>query len=176
MAERRNKQNVESVKSDGDIKADRSNQSANDELILNAEQIARKEALESHLSAVSLTLRKDSDLCWDFILYGQQSLNCEQIRDQMCKAHYLHNYCNFWLGRHIAYNTTQARKIKLEFHKWQELINHATLLTTKLKQFPEEWPWLKGITAAEWKKANDLTDNLTKQSKYRRNRGQSYRK
>jgi hypothetical protein len=135
-------------------------------LQLDNEQIGRKDLLESLLKEKKLYLRNDSDISWDYVLYGSQAQISDPyvITQRMCEAHYLHNYCNFYLGRRIAYNTNKDRGQVLPYQKWQELINRSTLLTTDLKKFPDVWPWLKGLSPDEWKKKHDLTKKLVRKT------------
>ena len=119
----------------------------------------RRSTLDAALQSVGLVYREDSELCKRYVEDAKGTP--EDVALSMCRAHYLHNYCNFMLGRRIAHNTMRRRgNGRLPYRQWQALINRCVLATTDLKAFPERWPWLDGIGAEDWMGKHDLTPAL----------------
>jgi hypothetical protein len=123
---------------------------------LNAVQMSRLNYLSRKLTENGLVLRKDSDLCWDYILYGDEASvsSVKQIVLHMATARYLHEYCNFQAGYDIAQRTSvqNARmgKDPLRYQEWLNLVNNSVLTTSKTCMFPRIWPWLNNTSPAMW--------------------------
>lgn len=132
-------------------------------LEINEEQKHRFLVLETSLKDIGLSLRDDSDLCWNFILYGNQASvsDVDMITQMMAKAEYLHKYCDFQLGYNIAQNIAKKRAKSGQppalQHQWVELVNSCVLQTTDLNAFPYTWPWLESISPEEWKRQHTLS-------------------
>ena len=131
---------------------------------LTDEQRERFVQLEQVIGEVGLYVREDSDLCWDYILYGEEakfSADPIVIARKMAEAEYLHKYCEFQLGYDIAQNMAQKRSRQgqppLDQQRWFELINSCVLKTTRTGKFPDEWPWLIGVSPKEWKRENNVS-------------------
>jgi|688.fasta_scaffold1630225_1 hypothetical protein len=128
---------------------------------LNEEQQERYNRLQQSMFHTGLTIRDDSDLCWDYVLHGSKAKvlkDPEFISKRMAEAQYLHIYCNFQLGYNIAQNIARKRKKQnlqpLPHQEWLELINTCVLSTTVLNTYPEVWPWLQNISIQDWKHQN----------------------
>lgn len=135
-------------------------------VMLNEEQVKRKEELKLKLVNSGLTLRDDSDMCWDYIYYGAKAkqINVDYIVLMMARAQYLHQYCNFKLGYKLAQNTAKNNasegKKSLNYNCWLDLVNRCVLATTRMKKFPDRWPWLEGISKEEWKARHDISSYI----------------
>jgi hypothetical protein len=133
------------------------------ELELTVEQEQRFAQLSDALKLVGLVVRQDSELCWDFILYGDEAKVTTDVADisqRMAKAEYLHKYCDFQLGYEIAQNTAKKRvksgQPLLPQQHWFQCINECVLQTTLLGTYPDVWPWLMEDTYSpdQWRRAN----------------------
>jgi hypothetical protein len=129
---------------------------------LSAEQQERYCLLTNKLEESQLIVRYDSDLFWDYVFHGKEArfLSIDIITLKLQKAKYLHEYCNFKLGYEIAKNTLGNQTIPKE--DWLALLRKCVLTTTKLRVYPEYWPWETGITPEVWKNTNDRTYEIKK--------------
>jgi hypothetical protein len=123
---------------------------------LSDNQMSRRNYLSRKLTESGLFLRTDSDLCWDYILYGDEATvsSVGKIVLHMTTARYLHEYCNFQAGYEIAQRTSaqNARmgKDPLRYQQWLDLVNSCVLSTSKTWMFPRIWPWLNNINPVMW--------------------------
>lgn len=132
-------------------------------LNLNEEQRQRLRLLKKHIRAQGIRLRQDSDVCWDYILYGEEAkfmTDPAKIARKMAEAEYLHKYCDFQLGYDEAQKQAKIRaqcgQVPLDRQSWLEAVNKAVLKTTRIQTFPEVWPWNLGISPHEWQLKNNL--------------------
>jgi len=130
---------------------------------LTFEQKSRKVELATLLNDQNIDIRNDSDLCWDYIFHADRARipDPERIVRMMQKAKYLHEYCNFQLGYELAQNETRETG-KLHKENWLALLRKCVLATTKLKGYPETWPWITGISGDDWKREYDVSLEITK--------------
>ena len=122
----------------------------------------RKLTMMSTLSYWGLEYRTDSVLIEDWIIKGKGG-RCKSLFElirHLCEAKYLHEFCNFDLGYHYALGALRLRQRKFEQNEWFRIIRLSVLLTTRTGVFPETWPWLSGISIADWKMWNDRTPML----------------
>lgn len=133
------------------------------EIDLAEDQKERHTLLETAMSAVGLEIRKDSDLSWDYILYGDKAKVSKDVTDistRMAQAEYLHKYCEFQLGYDVAQAIAKKRnktgQPALPYQQWLLCINECVLQTTLTGVYPERWPWLmeQSFTPEEWRVAN----------------------
>ena len=133
------------------------------EIELTAEQEERFARLSDAMQLVGLVIRQDSELCWDYILYGDKAKLTNDVGDisqRMAKAEYLHKYCDFQLGYDIAQNLAKKRakggQPPLPQQHWFQCINECVLQTTLLGEYPDVWPWLmeEGYTPDQWRRSN----------------------
>ena len=126
----------------------------------------RKEELVALLRKNGLEWRDDSSLCRLYMLLGGSTLfnDPKQIAHKMAEARYLHNYCNFELGRRIAMNTRDAREAqggkKYNRQQFLNLLRRCVLLTTSLDRFPWKWPWLNDTPPDVWMSRFDVSKAL----------------
>lgn len=104
-----------------------------------------------------ISIRDDSNLCWDYIFHGNNALTPSEIVLKMKKAKYLHEYCNFDLGFQIAKNTKIGI---LNKDDWLALVRRCVLLTTDIKRYPQTWPWELRISPEKWKKLHDVSYSI----------------
>jgi hypothetical protein len=131
------------------------------ELDTDAQQ--RASTLVAALSDQGVVIPSDSELCREYILYGEQAKVpiLHIVVKKMCESKYLHEYCNFDLGYSMA-------KGIITFHignavaqkKWMEMVRKCVLLTTGSTKFPRTWPWLQNVSARAWKAKHDRTLSL----------------
>ena len=124
---------------------------------------ARSTELRALLHSAGIaSIPRDSILCSDYIQLGENArvTDVQEIVKKMCECKYLHEYCNFDLGYHMAKGVITYRGAAIPRDQWRELVNKCVLLTTGLTRFPPQWPWLNNITPNAWKKDHDRTSSL----------------
>ena len=124
---------------------------------------ARRTELHTLLNNAGIaSIPKNSVLCSDYIQLGKNArvTDVQAIVKKMCESKYLHEYCNFDLGYHMAKGVITYRGAAIPRDQWRELVNKCVLLTTGPTRFPPQWPWLSNITPNAWKKDNDRTSSL----------------
>lgn len=117
-------------------------------LNLSDKQYERFKILKRFMKKEGIYIRRDSDVCWDYILFGDDAKflkDPSKIAKKMAEAEYLHKYCDFQLGYDIAQDLAKNRAKEGQppwsRQEWLEQINTAVLNTTELKAFPKQWPW-----------------------------------
>ena len=117
-------------------------------LQLDDDQKKRFVCLKGFMKKEGIYIRKDPDICWDYILFGDEAKFLKdpaQIARKMAEAEYLHKYCDFQLGYETAQKQAKIRAANGQppwnRQQWLEQVNTAVLHTTELRQFPEQWPW-----------------------------------
>ena len=113
---------------------------------LSNDQLNRFYILNDALADVQLSIRQDSDLCWNYILHNHSTFSVQDIVQRLCQAEYLHKYCDFQQGYINAQNIAKTRYhqglLPLPKQQWHDLINSEVLKTTPTQKFPEKWPWM----------------------------------
>ena len=127
----------------------------------NARKI-REQILRLALHKRSIAWRNDSLLCRNFVTNNRPSYDLETTVRKMEQARYLHEYCNFELGREIAANTAGENRDEYEHQEWLDLVKRCVLATTRYKSFPIVWPWVLGISPDRWKKQHDISSQIFK--------------
>lgn len=131
-------------------------------MMLRLEKEDRRSQLINALGELELTLRDDSFICHDYIENGERANipNVHNIVQKMAQARYLHQYCNFKLGYQIAHGVMRYNGSHFPQQKWFEVVSRCVLLTTVDGKFPSEWPWLRGVSPADYKRRHDLTQHI----------------
>ena len=104
-----------------------------------AEQRQRLDDLSLKLTAGGVELRRDSSLCWNYILRGEGQVDTIVLKMQ--QARYLHEYCDFAEGHRQAVRLAQVYNVVLSRTQWLAFVQQCVLKTTASGEFPVEWPW-----------------------------------
>jgi hypothetical protein len=126
----------------------------------------RRHVLMRELSKYGLHLRSDSQLCNEYIEYGEdaQYNDVNTIVSKMCEAHFFHFYCNHEVGHLIAVNTKRHRKSRhrrrYSGQQFLRLLRRCILLTTRYNRLPDIWPWTVDISPQEWRHHHDISHLL----------------
>jgi hypothetical protein len=125
----------------------------------NARKI-REQTLRLVLHQRSMQWREDSLLCRNFVTNNKPSFDLETTVRKMEQARFLHEYCNFEIGRQIAINTAGKNRDQYNHQMWLDLVKRCVLATTRYKSFPIVWPWALGISPNQWKKCHDISSHI----------------
>ena len=122
-------------------------------------EMRRKDILTGALLMVGIQeVRRDSSVARKWIM-GSEDLALDAVVEHICRAKFLHEYCNFDLGYHIAKGILEWHGSRFDKQHWLNIIQRCVLLTST-GVFPERWPWLDDVSPQQWKSIHDHTSTF----------------